>query len=43
MFSLIAGTTAAIAILIVILIKWSSLSEELKRRAKELETANKQL
>jgi signal transduction histidine kinase len=43
MFSLIAGTTAAIAILIVILIKWSSLSEEVKRRSKELETANKQL
>jgi len=43
MFSLIAGTTAAVAILIVFLIKWSSLSEEVKRRAKELETANKQL
>jgi signal transduction histidine kinase len=43
MFSLIAGTTAAIAILIVFLIKWSSLNEEVKRRAKELETANEQL
>jgi signal transduction histidine kinase len=43
MFSLIAGTTADVAILIVFLIKWSSLSEEVKRRAKELETANKQL
>jgi signal transduction histidine kinase len=43
MFSLIAGTTAAVAILIVFLIKWSSLSDEVKRRAKELETANKQL
>jgi signal transduction histidine kinase len=43
MFSLIAGTTAAVAILIVFLIKWSSLSEEVRRRAKELETANKQL
>ncbi|HYY50798.1 MAG TPA: sensor histidine kinase [Nitrososphaeraceae archaeon] len=43
MFSLIAGTTAAVAILIVFLIKWSSLSEEVKRRAKELEIANKQL
>ena len=43
MFSLIAGTTAAVAILIVFLIKWSSLNEEVKRRAKELEAANKQL
>jgi len=43
MSSLIAGTSAAVAILIVFLIKWSSLSEEVKRRAKELETANKQL
>lgn len=43
MFSLIAGTTAAIAILIVFLIKWSGLNEELKRRAKDLEDANKQL
>jgi signal transduction histidine kinase len=43
MSSLIAGTSAAVAILIVFLIKWSSLSEEVNRRAKELETANKQL
>jgi signal transduction histidine kinase len=43
MFSLIAGTTAAIAILIVFLAKWSSLNEEVKRRAKELESANEQL
>jgi signal transduction histidine kinase len=43
MFSLIAGTTAAVAILIVFLIKWSGLNEEIKRRAKELEDANKQL
>jgi signal transduction histidine kinase len=43
MFSLIAGTTAAVAILIVFLIKWSSLNEEVKRRAKDLEAANKQL
>jgi signal transduction histidine kinase len=43
MFSLIAGTTAAVAILIVFLIKWSGLSEEVKRRTNELEAANKQL
>ena len=43
MFSLIAGTTAAISILIVFLIKWSGLNEEIKRRAKDLEEANKQL
>jgi signal transduction histidine kinase len=43
MFSLIAGTTAAIAILIVFLIKWSGLNEEVKRRGKELEEANKDL
>jgi signal transduction histidine kinase len=43
MFSLIAGTTAAIAILIVFLIKWSGLNEEVKRRGKELEEANKEL
>jgi signal transduction histidine kinase len=42
MFLLIAGTTAAIAILIVFLAKWSSLNE-VKRRAKELEILNKQL
>jgi signal transduction histidine kinase len=43
MFSLIAGTTAAIAILIVFLIKWSGLNEEVKRRGKELEEANEEL
>src|ERR687888_110171 len=43
MFSLIAGTTAAVVILIVFLIKWSSLNEEVKRRGKELEDANKEL
>jgi signal transduction histidine kinase len=43
MFSLIAGTSAAVVILIVFLIKWSSLNEEVKRRGKELEDANKEL
>jgi hypothetical protein len=43
-FSLLAGATVAIAIfLIVFLIKWSSLSEEVKRRGKELEETNKEL
>ena len=42
-FSLLAGATVAIVILIVFLIKWSSLSEEVKRRGKELEEANKEL
>jgi signal transduction histidine kinase len=42
-FSLLAGATVATVILIVFLIKWSSLSEEVKRRGKELEEANKEL
>jgi signal transduction histidine kinase len=42
-FSLLAGATLAIVVLIVFLIKWSSLSEEVKRRGKELEKANKEL
>jgi signal transduction histidine kinase len=42
-FSLLAGATVAIVVLIVFLIKWSSLSEEVKRRGKELEAANKGL
>ncbi len=42
-FSLLAGATLAIVVLIVFLIKWSSLSEEVKRRGKELEEANKEL
>lgn len=42
-FSLLAGATVAIVVLIVFLIKWSSLSEEVKRRGKELEEANKEL
>jgi signal transduction histidine kinase len=42
-FSLLAGATAAIVVLIVFLIKWRCLSEEVKRRGKELENANKRL
>jgi signal transduction histidine kinase len=41
--SLLAGATIAIVLLIVFLIKWSSLSEEVKRRRKELEEANSEL
>jgi signal transduction histidine kinase len=44
MFSLLAGTTAAIVVLIVFLIKWSStLNDEVKRRTKELNESNKRL
>ncbi|HJT46785.1 MAG TPA: sensor histidine kinase [Nitrososphaeraceae archaeon] len=43
MFSLLAGTTAAVVILIVFLIKWSVLNEEVKRRGRDLEEANKEL
>src|SRR5919204_293305 len=44
MFSLLVGTTAAIAMLVIFLIRWSSiLDNEVKRRTKELETANEQL
>ena len=44
MFSLLAGTTAAVTFLIVFLLKWSSsLGKEVKRRTKELEELNKQL
>jgi signal transduction histidine kinase len=43
-FSLLAITTAAAIILIIFLIKWSSnLNTEVKKRTKELESANKQL
>ena len=43
-FALLAGTTAAIAVLIIFLIKWStSLNSEVKRRTKELNESNKQL
>ena len=44
MFSLLAGTTAAIAILIIFLIKWSStLGQEVERRTRELNISNQQL
>ena len=42
-FSLLAGATVAIVVLIVFLIKWRSLSEEVKRRGMELENANREL
>ena len=42
-FSLLAGATVAIVVLIVFLIKWIRLNEEVKRRGKELEDANKEL
>ena len=44
MFSLIAGITAAIMILIIFLIRWNSvLDKEVKRRTKELEESNNQI
>jgi signal transduction histidine kinase len=44
MFLLLVGTTAAIAMLAMFLIRWSStLDDEVKKRTKELESANKQL
>src|SRR5919108_2495886 len=43
-FSLLAGTTAAIVVLIIFLIRWSSnLNDEVKRRTTELNESNKQL
>ena len=43
MFSLLVGMTAAIVLLVIFLIRWSStLDSEVKRRTVELETANKQ-
>jgi signal transduction histidine kinase len=41
--SLLVGATVAIVVLIVFLIKWSNLSEEVKRRGEELEEANGEL
>jgi signal transduction histidine kinase len=44
MFSLLAGVTAAIVVLILFLLKWSSnLENEVKSRTKELYQANEQL
>jgi len=43
-FSLLAGLTIAVAVLIIFLIKWNSnLNNEVKNRTRELETANEQL
>src|ERR687892_332889 len=42
--SLLAGVTAAVAVLIVFLIKWNTnLNNEVKRRTRELDESNKQL
>lgn len=44
MFTLLGGTFAAISVLIIILIKWSSiLDKEVKRRTKELDASNRQI
>ncbi len=44
MFFLLVGTTAAIVMLVIFLIRWSStLDNEVKKRTKELQTANQQL
>jgi signal transduction histidine kinase len=44
MFSLIVGTTAAVVILVMFLIRWSiTLDNEVKRRTKELHESNEQL
>jgi signal transduction histidine kinase len=44
MFSLLAGTSAAVVVLIVFLIKWSgSLDAEVRRRTAELKESNKRL
>jgi signal transduction histidine kinase len=44
MFSLLAGTTAAVIVLIIFLIKWSNnLNDEVKRKTRELNESNKQL
>ena len=44
MFSLIAGSTAAIVILVIFLIRWSNtLGNEVKKRTRELDKANNSL
>jgi hypothetical protein len=44
MFLLIAGTTAAVLVLIILLIKWNNiLNKEVKRRTEQLEESNEQL
>ncbi|PWU82125.1 MAG: hypothetical protein DLM72_03440 [Candidatus Nitrosopolaris wilkensis] len=44
MFSLLAGVTAAIAVVILFLIRWSgALEREVKRRTKELDESNQRL
>src|SRR5919107_249403 len=44
MFSLIAGTTSAVLVLIILLIKWNNiLNKEVKKRTEQLEETNKQL
>jgi signal transduction histidine kinase len=43
-FPLLAGITAAVVVLIIFLLKWNaSLNNEVKRRTKDLESANEQL
>ena len=43
-FSLLAGLTVAVAVLIIFLIKWNTnLNNEVKNRTRELESANEQL
>lgn len=43
-FSLIAGVSIAVAVLVIFLIKWNSnLNKEIKMRTRELESANEQL
>jgi signal transduction histidine kinase len=44
MFTLLAGTTAAVAILILFLVRWNSiLGMEVKRRTEDLDSSNEQL
>jgi signal transduction histidine kinase len=43
-FPLLAGITAAVVVLIIFLLKWNtSLNNEVKRRTRDLESANEQL